>query len=189
MAEGALRADAERNRGLIIEAGIRVLAGNPEASIQEVVDESGVGRTTFYRHFSSRDGLLEEVTEEILVRARRRAAGATVVAGDPETSIRNLSKALLDVGFEWGRLITSRGGESDALRAARGAEDSPTLAFLEQGRARGDLRSDLPQGWMRAVIPAIVLVAIEQVDAGEITHADAHRYVAATLISVLLPPR
>lgn len=189
MAEDTLRADAERNRRLIIDAATRILGREPEASVQEVVDESGVGRTTFYRHFPNRDELLEAVTEEVMDRARRRAAEATIVAGDPETSIRNLSRALLDVGFEWGPLIASREGASEAFEAAKVSDESPTLIFLDEGRERGELRTDFPRDWMRSLVQAVALTAIEQVAAGDVTRADAYRYAADTLISALLPAR
>lgn len=187
MAEDVPRADAERNRRLVLDAAIRVLGRDPEASVREIVDASGVGRTTFYRHFANRDDLLEAVTAEVMARARRRADRATILPGDPATSIRNLSAALLDIGFDWGPLIASREGESDAFEAAKVAEDSPTLIFLEQGRANGDLRTDMPRDWMRSLIQTVVLTAIEQVAAGDVTRADAYRYAADTLISALLP--
>jgi AcrR family transcriptional regulator len=187
MAEDAQRADAERNHRLVLEAAIRVFGHDPEASVQEVVDESGLGRTTFYRHFTNREDLLEAVTGEVMARGRRRAGEAMIVAGDPATSIRNLSAALLDFGVDWGRLIASREGASDALEAAKVVEDSPTLIFLREGRERGDLRTDMPQDWMRSLIQTVVLTSVEQIAAGDITRDDAYRYTADTLISVLLP--
>jgi len=189
MVDDSLRADAERNRGLVIEAGISVLARDPEASIQEIVDESGVGRTTFYRHFPTREDLLEAVTEEVMARARQRAASATIVIGDPETSIRSLCESLLDIGFEWGPLIAARIGVSEAFEEAKWAADSPTRIFLESGRERGELRTDMALEWMRTVVQTIVLTAIEEVDDGRLTRPDAYRYAADTLISALLPQR
>jgi TetR/AcrR family transcriptional regulator, mexCD-oprJ operon repressor len=187
MAEDAQRADAERNHQLVLEAAMEVFGRDPEASVQEVVDESGVGRTTFYRHFTNREDLLEAVIGEVMARGRRLAGEAKIVAGDPATSIRNLSAALLDFGFDWGPLIASREGESEAFEAAKAAEDSPTLIFLEEGRERGDLRTDMPRDWMRLLIQTVVLTSIEQVATGDITRADAYRYTADTLISALLP--
>ncbi|MEZ5075095.1 MAG: helix-turn-helix domain-containing protein [Solirubrobacterales bacterium] len=189
MAEDAVRADAERNHRLIIDAAIRILGHDPDASIQNLVDESGVGRTTFYRHFQTREDLLEAVTAEVMARARRRAAAAAIVAGEPKTSIRNLSASLLDIGLDWGPLIATRDGVSDAFETAKKADDSPTRTFLEAGRERGELRTDMPQEWLRTVVQTVVLTAIDEVARGALTRPDAYRLTADTLVSVLLPPR
>lgn len=189
MAEDALRADAERNHRLIVDAATRILGRDPETSIEEIVAESGVGRTTFYRHFGARDDLLEAVTEEVIRRARQRAATITIVAGDPETSIRNLSGSLLDMALDWGPLIATRDGASDALEAAKEAADGPTRSFLDAGRERGELRTDMSCDWMRTVVQAVVLIAIAEIAAGGLPRSDAYRYAADTLISALLPPR
>ena len=59
------RADAVRNRSLLIEAGREVFAEHgPEAALEEIARRAGVGIGTLYRHFPSRDALVEAIYAE-----------------------------------------------------------------------------------------------------------------------------
>lgn len=57
------RADAARNRDRILEAANKLLAQTPGASLGEIATAAGVSRSTVYRHFSDRDGLVREISE------------------------------------------------------------------------------------------------------------------------------
>ncbi|PZW46731.1 TetR family transcriptional regulator [Humitalea rosea] len=56
------RADAARNRERVLEAANVVFnAGGPEASLEAVARQAGVGIGTLYRHFPTRQALFEAV--------------------------------------------------------------------------------------------------------------------------------
>jgi serine phosphatase RsbU (regulator of sigma subunit) len=59
----AARADATRNRKRILDAAGKLLAQSPDASLGEIATAAGVSRSTIYRHFTDRAGLVEEVQE------------------------------------------------------------------------------------------------------------------------------
>jgi AcrR family transcriptional regulator len=68
------RADARRNRARILEAAESVFVSRgPSASTQEIARRAGVGDGTLFRHFSTKEALLEAV---ILVHIERLAAAA-----------------------------------------------------------------------------------------------------------------
>jgi len=59
------RADARRNRGLILDAAKAAFArGGVDASLDEIARSAGVGPGTLYRHFPTREHLLCEVLHE-----------------------------------------------------------------------------------------------------------------------------
>jgi AcrR family transcriptional regulator len=59
------RADAVRNRARLLEAGRRVFAERSvDASLEEVAGQAGVGIGTLYRHFPTREALVETIYEE-----------------------------------------------------------------------------------------------------------------------------
>jgi AcrR family transcriptional regulator len=184
---GNNRRDAQRNRRLVIAAGVELLARDPEMRIQDIADASGLGRTTIYRHFPNRDLLLEAVLAEVMASARNVVAAAAVDPSDPVAAIASLSEALLAVGFEYGKLIASRDGESEAFEQAKEAADSPTRIFLTEARELGTIRTDVSLQWQRSLMQAVPLAAIDEVEAGAITRQEARRLVAGTLTSVLLP--
>jgi AcrR family transcriptional regulator len=59
-----VRADAVHHRELLVTTAARVFAKSGyDASLQLVIDESGLGRGTLYRHFPDRGALLVAVLE------------------------------------------------------------------------------------------------------------------------------
>src|SRR4051794_32209987 len=56
---GNARADAQRNRGGILQATVDALRKDPDASVAQIAAEAGVGRMTLYGHFRTRPELLE----------------------------------------------------------------------------------------------------------------------------------
>jgi serine phosphatase RsbU (regulator of sigma subunit) len=58
------RSDAALNRARLLEAARRVLAEDPDASVSEIARVAGVGRGTAYRHFASREALVDAVARQ-----------------------------------------------------------------------------------------------------------------------------
>ena len=79
---GAMRADARRNRQRLIEAALAAFAehGADDASLDEIARRAGVGIGTLYRHFPTRQALLEAVyrsqVEALCARAEEYSAQA-----------------------------------------------------------------------------------------------------------------
>jgi AcrR family transcriptional regulator len=58
------RSDAALNRTKIVGAALHLLATDPDATMIEIAAEAGVGRGTAYRHFPSRDELVQAVRRQ-----------------------------------------------------------------------------------------------------------------------------
>jgi AcrR family transcriptional regulator len=181
------RSDAERNRRRIIEAGIDLLSSDPDASMEAVAEASGVGRTTLYRHFESRNELVDAILGEMIERSRRLSAASDPDPADPAGAIRGLSRAHLDMAFLFGSLIEASDGLSPIVEAAKDTDESPTKVFLDRARAAATIRTDQPREWQQTVMRVVTLTAIEEARAGEIARHDAYELVAATLTAILLP--
>jgi AcrR family transcriptional regulator len=180
------RSDAARNRRRVIAAGVELLARDPELSMQEVADASGLGRSTVYRHFPNREGLLEAVTAEIVNKAREEIAAA-VASGGTEEAVRSLSAASISLALRFGHLFAARDGASATYEAFKDDETSPTRRFLEAARERNEIRADLPVGWLRSVIQAVTFTAIDEIEAGTVAEGSAVRLAGDTLVAIILP--
>src|SRR3954454_3210453 len=103
-----MRADARRNHDSVLEAGARLLAERPAASMQEIADASGVGRTTVYRHFPAR----EDLVAALVSRVADEVAAVTVAALDGEedalATLRRLGADLVALGQRWRFLRAQR---------------------------------------------------------------------------------
>ncbi|WP_405363889.1 TetR/AcrR family transcriptional regulator [Kitasatospora sp. NBC_00085] len=141
------RADAERNRARVLAAARALFEERgDEVQMPEVARAAGVGMGTVYRHFPTRQALVEAAAEhrfaEILEFAR------TEGLSDPESG-QGLVRYLHHVG----RLLAEDRGLSVALAAAVGSSaprgemltrlESAVGALIDQGRASGTLRHDL----------------------------------------------
>jgi serine phosphatase RsbU (regulator of sigma subunit) len=58
------RASTQRTRSKIVEAGRRLLEQSPTTSTADLAAAAGVSRSTLYRHFPDRDGLLEAIRQQ-----------------------------------------------------------------------------------------------------------------------------
>jgi AcrR family transcriptional regulator len=58
------RSDAALNRSKLVEAATRLLADDTGATMAEIAARAGVGRGTAYRHFPSRDDLVDAVRRQ-----------------------------------------------------------------------------------------------------------------------------
>jgi AcrR family transcriptional regulator len=137
-----LRADARRNRESILKAARAVFsARGREAHLEEVARRAKVGMGTVYRHFPTKEALLEALAREqfeILTGWAREAQDAP----DPGPAL----EALLWRGAE---LQASDRALMEAVAAfkpavARQAEElqACTEKLLRRAQAEGDIRAD-----------------------------------------------
>ena len=86
--EGTMRADARRNRQRLIEAALAAFAehGADDASLDEIARRAGVGIGTLYRHFPTRQALLEAVYRSQVEALCAQAQDYSAAAGDVSAS-------------------------------------------------------------------------------------------------------
>ena len=71
------RADARRNRQRLLATALKLFTSSKdEVTLSAVAEEAGVGIGTLYRHFPTRDALVEAIYRQRGRAARRRGAGA-----------------------------------------------------------------------------------------------------------------
>ena len=92
-----MRADARRNRQLIVDATIEVvLEIGGEPSRDAVAERAGVGIATLYRHFPDRQRLLRAVAVEVLDRAICHGRAALAEETNGGDALRRYLHAAID---------------------------------------------------------------------------------------------
>ncbi|WP_326946887.1 MULTISPECIES: TetR/AcrR family transcriptional regulator [unclassified Amycolatopsis] len=142
-----MRADARRNYERLLEEAQRAFAEHGvEASLEDIARRAGVGIGTLYRHFPTRDALLET-----LLRARfdGQAERARELLTDP-APLDALQAWLLGLGDTTG---TFRGlaeltadalnDETSRLYASCHAMRDAASQLVERAKAAGELRADV----------------------------------------------
>lgn len=142
----ALRADAARNRRLLIEAAARVLAEQGmDAAVDEIAREAGVGVGTLYRRFPTKDDLIAAVFDDRLgtVEAAVEAAAADE---DPWRALESAMAAFAEAAVLHHALlhnISYSGVHAAAMQAAKERVLARFDAILARARAASVVREDV----------------------------------------------
>ena len=141
------RTDAQQNRERILEVAKEAFAqSGAHASLDEIAKRAGVGAGTLYRHFPSRDALLEAVyrTEVEKLAAAEQALAKTM---PPIDALR--AWMLLFVDYIATKQIiapalnTIVGGPSKVFEASRAQIQGAIHALVKRAIKSGDIRKDL----------------------------------------------
>ncbi len=151
------RTDAQQNRARILEAAKEAFTrSGANTSLDDIAKQAGVGAGTLYRHFPTRDALLEAVyrteVEKLAAAARDFAA-----AMPPLEALR--AWMLLFVDYIAAKQIiapalnTLVGGPTKLYEGSRGQIQGAIDALAKRAIQSGDIRSDLdPFDLLRALI-------------------------------------
>lgn len=150
------RADARRNRAKLLDTAKAIFAEKGSAAgLEEIARAAGVGIGTLYRHFPTRDALVEAVyrneTAQLAQAAERLAA-----THRPKDALRQWMLLFVD------HMAAKRGmaealnalvGGPSGLYAATGAQVKQAMTLLtDRAVAAGDIRLDMdPIDLLRAV--------------------------------------
>ena len=114
-----MRADAKRNYDRIVEVAREVFREQGyDASLDEVAKRAGVGPGTLYRHFPTRDALLDAIMQSWVTRVDEAADKALVHEGPPR-------EQLLAWFEEYVALISLHKGGPAKITSAMGDPESP----------------------------------------------------------------
>jgi AcrR family transcriptional regulator len=151
------RADAVRNRELVVDAAAAVFAElGADTSVEQVAERAGVGRATVYRSFPTKEHLLAGVAVQ---RLRHIHALITDAAAEP------------DAGAAFRRVLVQiaelQAADRVMLDAMRLEVDIPELAraranvyaalgkLVKRGRRQGALRADATAQDVRILLTGI----------------------------------
>lgn len=157
------RADAARNRDQLLAAATRAFASaDSEPSMRAIARQAGVGIATLYRHFPTRESLVDAVYRDQVVRL---TTGAHGLLGQlpPATAMRRW----MDSFGDW---IATKNGMLDTLHTmiesghighaeTRAELLKAVTTILDAGHAAGDLRADVTAEDIAASLIGIFTVA------------------------------
>jgi AcrR family transcriptional regulator len=162
-----MRADARRNRDRLIAAATALFAEQgTDVSLEAVAKRAGVGIGTLYRHFPSRDALVEAAYRSE-VEHLCGSAEELLRAHPPDRALalwmdRFVTYAAAKRGMA-GALQSVVASGSDLFGDSRRKMLAAVTTLLEAGVAAGSIRSDVDAGDVLRAMGAIWVIRDEEV--------------------------
>ena len=163
MSDRPLRADARRNRDRLLEVAVQAFSTDgPDVALESIARTAGVGIGTLYRHFPTREALVEAAYRSELERLCD-SAGELLAAGDPAVALRAWMDRFVDY-------MTTKHGMSEALRMVIASGGNPfshsrdklteaVTTLIEAGIRAGVVRTDVPAMDVLTSLSGITLAA------------------------------
>jgi AcrR family transcriptional regulator len=187
-AAGPMRADARRNRALLLAAALAAFTecGADDTSLEEIARRAGVGIGTLYRHFPSRQALLEAVYAD-QVEALCTQASDLLTAGSPAAALATWLRAMVQFGATK-RTLTSAltadyGTHTPVVSACRVDLLAAADALLTRAQQAGAVRLDVTAIDLLRLSHAVAVAAERAGDGPD----QAERLLSLMLGGVLTP--
>jgi AcrR family transcriptional regulator len=158
-----LRADAQRNRELLLDAAVRSFSKHGlDASLDAIAKDAGVGIGTLYRHFPTRESLIEAAYRNELATVCD-AVPELLKSLPPDEALRAWMERFIDY-------MTKKLGMAEALRAVIASGGDPYAqsrdrlvtsveALLEAAVAAGAIRTDVKADDVLTGLSGVALAA------------------------------
>ena len=141
-----LRADARRNRDALLRAAAAGFAAGHDPTLEKIARDAGVGIGTLYRHFPTRETLVEAVYRTELAAVCESVEGL-LAAHEPAVALRRWMD-------RYAEFVTTKRGMAETFRAmladgtvvaadTRAAIDGAVGTLLAAGARAGTLRGDV----------------------------------------------
>jgi AcrR family transcriptional regulator len=157
------RADARRNRERVLDAAVQAFADEgADVTLDAIAKSAGVGIGTLYRHFPTREALVEAVYRDQLGRlcdsvpdllSSQPAEAATRAWMDNFIDYRAAKSGMVEAL----RAVVASGG--DPFAHSRGLLLGAIDTLLKAGAAEGTIRSDVDPADVLSSLSGLTLVA------------------------------
>jgi AcrR family transcriptional regulator len=155
-----MRADALRNYQKLLAAAAEAFAerGTDDASLEEIARRAGVGIGTLYRHFPTRQALLEAVYRD-QVEALRARADELMATKPPAEALSSWLRDLIDFArtkrMLTTALLTTLNKDSEVMSSGSGIVRGAAADVLTHAQQAGAVRADADPGDLMRLVHAI----------------------------------
>ncbi len=161
--ERPLRADAQRNKDKLLTTAMAAFAEHgTDASLEDIARQAGVGIGTLYRHFPTRDALMEAVYRH-QVELLCDAADELVATEDADSALEAwMERFVQHVATKRGMAMALKsviGKDSELFAYCHGRIRASVEMLLANAVAAGAIRSDVEAADLLKALSGICLVS------------------------------
>jgi AcrR family transcriptional regulator len=136
----------ELTRESILRAALVEMAASSTVDMATIAHRADVDRSTIYRYFASREGLMRELSERSIAEVGQSIADAGIEDAPFEIALHRFMRAILDVGDRYAVLVHEEVAPTEAQLDP--LVRVPLRRLLERGRNEGILRDDIDPEWV-----------------------------------------
>lgn len=157
-----MRADAKKNYDQLLAVARQVITGQgADASLRDVARKAGVGLGTLYRHFPTRESLLEALLRTSFDALTIRAAELEM-SDAPDSALVSWLREAVAVTHNYSGAIASMvaaiADENSALHASCVTLRAAGTRLLARAQAKGMARSDMDGAELFALVGALAWI-------------------------------
>lgn len=156
------RADARRNRDrLVAEARVAFAERGIDASLDDIARRAGVGSGTLYRHFPTRDALLEAVFAEA-VHALADRARSLAASAPPADALRHWLRLFVTHVTTYrgvGSRLMDAAGTTEFMASCHDVVRDSLRGLLDPARETGAVRDDVDLTDLLRLVNGVALAA------------------------------
>jgi len=173
----------------ILKEAAKALNANPSASLAEIAQAIGIGRTTLHRHFPKRDdliraliiysfGLVDEAMEPLNNQDLTATEGLYAVLD-----------TLIKMGDHFHFLSQANSMANDPeILAIYDRQDAEMSALIDAVKAEGVIAQDVPTVWVVELMNSLVYTAWQTIEGGDIARNSATDLAWRTLTKGIFNP-
>jgi len=167
----------------IIEASVQTLLLNPSAGMSDIAEAAGVGRRTLYRHFASREVLIEKLIIVCVEELNTASASLQDLSG--RTAIEAYTDVIMPLAdrFHFLTMLWPIAKDSKTVEQIDNQLSDKMATLIEQAKGAGEINPSLPTLWIISFYDATLMTAWWLIASGDLTVDAAATYVKQSFFS------
>ena len=142
----------QKSHNALMEAGLRLLNQNKEASLSDIASAAGVGRATLYRLFSNKDELVKAIALHCLELFDQATTPLESKARSVMHFMELLFETIMPMTDEFQFLMDLDYFADDIPEVEEIANqiDKEMIELFDEGKREGSISKDLPSTWLNS---------------------------------------
>lgn len=164
-----------QSRNAIEEAGIEALLRNPDAGMSEIALAAGVGRATLYRHYESRELLVQALAKKCLEETDALVEPLKAMGLEGKQAIEATIDVLMPMASRYRFLMSlwAIAADDKVVNRIYKRQLKDLSELVMQAQAEGEISSKLSTVWVVSTFDAILNSAWQLIELGKVSPKDA----------------
>ncbi len=147
-----------RSRKALLNAGVALLIQNPMVSLSQIAVHAGVGRATLYRHFETREQLIQALAAESLEMTDEAVAPIKQTGLTGRAALEAMFPLIMPLADRYHFLLSiwSIVEQDKQVMDIYHRQLNELSILVEQGKAEGSINKSLDTNWIVGTIDSVI---------------------------------